>query len=252
MKVFFLFLLSSVYLFAAAQKEWYYVAAKSGLSIREKPETAAKVLDKIPYGQKVEADIYDQQYGQVSTEGFNGWWSKVTFNGKTGFIVNSYLMAVAPPKIGTKDLKEYLSQLAEPAGTPIVLKKGKNNDDGFGETTLTKQYFKNGAEWHDYQGYEYNSFSAIIPDMKVKDAWLLFRLLKCFPELITDNEIFPVKNSSSNKDNSSKKIIVEKETFTPTNFNIKRIKVEGEAGAIYNLEISEWDNQVLIYFNAGV
>ena len=31
----------------------YYVAAKTGLSIREKPEAASKVLDKIPYGTKV-------------------------------------------------------------------------------------------------------------------------------------------------------------------------------------------------------
>lgn len=32
---------------------------------------------------------------------------------------------VAPPESGIKDLKEFLSQLAEEAGTPIVLKKEK-------------------------------------------------------------------------------------------------------------------------------
>jgi uncharacterized protein YgiM (DUF1202 family) len=252
MKILFTIFLSVSYLIAVAGNEWYYVAAKNGLSVREKPEITAKVLDKIPYGQKIEANTEDQQYGQVSTEGFNGWWSKVTFNGKTGYIVNSYLLPFAPPKSETKDLKEYIAQISEPLASPSILKKGTNNEDGFGEMILTKQYYKNGAEWHDYQGYEYNSFAVILPGMKVKDAWLLLRLLKCYPELVGENETFPVKNSAISKDPVSKKITVEKETYTPTNFYIKKIKIEGEAGAIYNLEISEWDDQVLIYFNAGV
>src|SRR5262249_53931775 len=75
-----------------------YVAAKTGLSIREKPEVNGKVLDKIPYGTKVEVSMDYDQEKTISVEGMKGYWRKVKYNNKTGYIIDSYLFPYAPPK----------------------------------------------------------------------------------------------------------------------------------------------------------
>lgn len=46
---------------AAQQTGTFYVAAKSGLSIRETPDAGAKVLDKIPYGTRVSLLEYGEE-----------------------------------------------------------------------------------------------------------------------------------------------------------------------------------------------
>jgi len=100
-KIILLLCLFSV-LLTQAQTRIAWVAAKSGLSIREKPAIGAKVLDKIPYGAKLSILNTDEELVTVVTEGMHGYWEKVTFNNKTGYIVGSYLLPVAPPKLCTK------------------------------------------------------------------------------------------------------------------------------------------------------
>lgn len=229
-----------------------YAAARNGLSIRQDPSSTSAVLDKLPYGQKIEVPAETPNENPVSTEGFRGNWVKVTYNGKTGFIVNSYLLPLPPPKAGTKDLREYLSQVGAVNSKPMVLKYGKNNDDGIGQTVLTKQWYTNGAEWHVYEGYEYGSETTIIPQFNVQQAYLLLRLIKPYPLIIGDADAFPIKNATVKKANSGKSITVEKEVYTESNFYIKKIKYEVDDGVIYSLEIYELDNQAVIYFNGGV
>ena len=81
-----------------AQTGVFYVAAKSGLSIREKPGANEKVIDKIPYGTKITLPQDDGEWISVRTEGMFGFWRKVKYNNKTGYIVGSYLFPVPPPK----------------------------------------------------------------------------------------------------------------------------------------------------------
>ncbi|MBK8952795.1 MAG: SH3 domain-containing protein [Chitinophagaceae bacterium] len=92
MRIVLLSLLLAVSLSLTAQ-QWgtMYVAAKSGLSIREKPETGAKVLDKIPYGTKITLLEMNEEKRSIVTEGITGYWGKVKYNNKTGYIVDSYL-----------------------------------------------------------------------------------------------------------------------------------------------------------------
>ncbi len=60
-----------------SQKDPLYVAAKTGLSIREKPDPASKVLDKIPYGTKLNLIDEDGGWTTIITEELTGYWRKV-------------------------------------------------------------------------------------------------------------------------------------------------------------------------------
>ena len=84
MKSFFLlaFMIMSLGATAQLMGGTMYVAAKTGLSIREKPETGAKVLDKIPYGTKITLLEYGEEKKSIVTEGILGYWQKVKFNNK--------------------------------------------------------------------------------------------------------------------------------------------------------------------------
>ena len=82
MRTIFLSLLLAVF-FSVAAQEPLYVAAKSGLSIREKPEIGAKVLDKIPYGTKITLLNDEEEKKSIVTEGMTGYWSKVKYKNST-------------------------------------------------------------------------------------------------------------------------------------------------------------------------
>lgn len=123
-----------------------YVAAKTGLSIREKPETGAKVLDKIPYGTKITVLEYGEEKKGITTEGMLGYWQKVKYNNKTGYIVDSYLFPWAPPKLATvKEMKNYLAQVTVPFGGKLIVKSGTMNNIEESGWEIHKQLYKNGG-----------------------------------------------------------------------------------------------------------
>lgn len=233
-----------------SQKRELYVAAKTGLSIREKPSADAKVLDKIPYGTKITLLDTDEELKPIKTEGFNGMWQKVTYNKKTGYIVDSYLFPVAPPKAGTKTMKEYFGQISTTHGNELVIKNGQINFETDGSQT-TKQLYKNGTEWSEFQGYEYSSMAYFIPEFTIQQAFLLVRLIPEFSIYIGEKQEFITANKKFKKDLSAYEYSVEKELFGDT-FWIKRIKVDFEEGAIYNFEIYQINNQVVVFYGSGV
>ena len=140
------FLLALCYsIITAAQENALYVAAKTGLNIREKPETTAKVLDKIPYATKISLEETGEQSKRINTEGFIGYWRKVTYNNKTGYIIDAYLLPYPPPKTGTKTMKEYLAQISVAFGDSLIIDNGTMNNVEEGGSRLIKQLYKNGA-----------------------------------------------------------------------------------------------------------
>lgn len=229
----------------------YYAAAKAGLSIREQPGTNSKVLDKIPYGAKLSVLTDTAKAVAIATEGFDGWWWKVQYNGKTGYVVSSYVLPMAPPKAGTKTMKDYFAQLSSAAGPVVSLKKGNPDMEGDAET-LKKQLFKNGMEWHETSGYEYGSTTYIIPDMSIEQAFLVLRLLNEFPGIIDEKDPLPVKNSSVKKDVGEKKTVVEKELWYDKVGVIKHLTISTDEGALSELEMTLLGNQVIIYYSSGV
>ncbi len=236
---------------AISQQSWY-AAAKAGLSLREQPSTGAKVLEKIPYGDKLTTVAGDVNQPTISTEGFTGFWWKVLYNGKTGYIVSSYVLPTPSPKQGTKTLSEYFAQVSAAYGNPLLIKNSDPALNEMGESTLTKQLYKNGMEWQRWEGYESNSELYLIPEFTIEQCFLLLRLIGQYPELLTDKDPFPVKNTTIKKDNGSKTVEVQREMFDGKPGPISKIKIGTEQGAVYELEIFLLQSQAVIFYSSGV
>lgn len=234
----------------------YYVAAKTGLSIREKPEATSKVLDKIPYGTKVTTLEEPGNWVSITTEGMMGYWRKVKYNNKTGYIVDNYLLPLSPPKLNAiKDLKQYLAQASQPFGTKLVRKSTSMNLDDEGGWELTKQLYKNGSEWHQFLAYEYNSDTYFLPDFSLQQGFLLLRLIPEFKNIFGEKDEFPTANKKFSRDDNEYEIklyktVDEAEYGGP--FTIEKIKIEFSEGATYIFEMYMQDNQLVIFFGGGL
>lgn len=224
-----------------------YVAIKSGLNLREKPDVNAKVLDKIPYATKVNFLDNNEELITIKTEGLIGYWRKVNYNNKTGYIVDSYLFPVAPPKAGVKTMKEYLAQLSSPFGAKQVVKSGDEEN----ETQLEKQLFKNGGEWHHFAAYEYSSDTYFLPQFTMQEAFLLIRMIPEFAEVFTAKDEYPRESTRIKKGNTDYDIKVEIEIYMEEPW-VNRIRVDFEHGAIYSFELYQIDSQIVVYFGGGV
>jgi hypothetical protein len=234
----------------------YYVAAKSGLSMREKPEAASKVLEKIPYGTKVTTIDEEGEWKEIITENLTGYWKKVKFNNKTGYIIDSYLFPWPPPKLATiKDLKQYLAQNAAPAAPKVVTKSGSMAQITESGWELTKQIYKNGGEYHQFFAYEYNSDTYFLPGFNIQQGFLLCRLIPEFKQVFGEKEEFPLTSKTYKKDDREYGVTVIRNSNDPDDtspFTIEKIKISFEDGAYYEFEIYMQDNQLVIFFSGGV
>jgi hypothetical protein len=231
-------------------QDWY-VAAKSGLSIREKPDAKAAVIGKIPYGTKITV-AYPDQIVNITTEGILGAWAKTTYAGKTGYVVNSYLFLSPPPKATVKTMKDYLLQLSPVFGARLVVKSGNMNNVEEGGWELHKQLYKNGAESHKFMGYEYGSDTYFLPEFTMQQAFLLLRLVPEFKEVVGEKDEFPLENKTIKKEEREYRITVDKEMISANYPYIKKITIEYEDGAIYSFEMYQVDTQLVIFFGSGV
>jgi Bacterial SH3 domain len=229
-----------------------YVAHGPGLSIREKPDVKAKVLGKIPYGTKMTLGSSEEDTTRLVTEGFNTLFHKITYNKTTGYIIGAYLLPMPPPKAGIKTLTEYLAQLAPKNGPAVEIKKGTMNNITETGYTLKKQLYKNGAEHHQFTGYEYGSDTWMLPELNVQQAWVLLRLIPEFKQtaaVVADE--FPVTTKKTVKNNIEYDIKVEREGWEGP-FAPRKLKIEYADGAYYFVEIFLLENQVVIFAGSGV
>lgn len=258
MRILFLVLLLAIGITTNAQlmHGTYFVAAKTGLSMRDKPDVNAKVLDKLPYGTKVATIDEEGAWKEVITENLTGYWKKVKFNNKTGYIIDSYLLPWPPPKLATiKDMKQYLAQNAVPAGPKVVTRSGSMEQITESGWELTKQVYKNGGEYHQFFAYEYNSDTYFLPGFSIQQGFLLCRLIAEFKQVFGEKEEFPLKSKDYKKDEHEYGLKVIRTTNDPDDtspFTIEKIKLSFEDGAYYEFEMYMQDNQLVIFLSGGV
>lgn len=237
------------YSFCCLAQPSQYVAAKSGLSMRDKPDIKATVIGKIPYGTKISVTYGD--IININTEGIEAAWAKVTYEGKTGYIVNAYLFPYAPPKPSVKTMKDYLAQLSPVFGAKMVLKKGDMNEMDDDSWELHKQLYKNGGEWHELQGYEYFSHTYFLPEFTIPEGFLLVRLIPEFKEVFGPQDEFPTQNKTVKKGDIEYVIKVETELLGE-NVWYKKISVSFAEGAVVSFEMFQMDNQLVISMSSYV
>jgi len=244
--------LGTFFYLTAISQYTYYAAARAGLSLREQPNTNAKVLEKIAYGEKLVTVNDPDPLVAIASEGFTGYWWKVKYKDKTGYIVNSYVLPAPPPKTAVKTLSDYFAQVSTKAGTPLVIKNADPALNETGESVLTKQLYRNGMEWHETKGYEYGSNLYLLPDFTIEQCFLLVRLLGQYPDLVADKDPFPVKNSSTKNDMGEKAIEVQREKYDGKPGPVQKIKIITTQGAITELEIFILNTQAVIFWSSGV
>ena len=238
---------------AAQQSGTLYVAAKTGLSIREKPDASAKVVDKIPYGTKITLIRQEEELKSITTEGILGYWQKVKYNNKTGYILDSYLFPWPPPKLATvKEMKNYFAQVTVPFGSRLVTKFGTMQNIEESEWELDKQLYKNGAEWHRFLGYEYGSDTWFLPGFDLEKGFLLLRLIPEFKDIFNEKDEFPAENKKFKRGEIEYEIKIEQEIFEGGYACKKKIHIEYADGASYILEMYMQDSQLVIFFGSGV
>ena len=234
---------------ATAQPRIGYVAAKTGLSIREKPAADAKVVDKIPYGTKISLLELGEEKISIVTEGILGYWQKVKYNNKTGYIIDSYLFPWVPPKLATiKDMKGYIGQVTVPFGARLSTKSGNVNNIEDGGWEMKKQLYKNGAEWQQHLGYEYGSDVFLLPGFSIQQGFLLLRLIPEFKNVFGEKDEFPLESKKITKGNIEYEITVTKRMFGDNYPWIEKIRIEYNEGASYFLEMYMLDYQLVIFY----
>ncbi len=231
-----------------------YVAAKSGLSIREKPDAAAKVLDKIPYGTKISLIRGEEELKSMISEGMQGFWQKVKYNNKTGYILDSYLLPWPPPKLATvKDMKSYFAQVTVPFGAKLVVKKGNMNNIEEGGWEINKQLYKNGAELHEFFAYESGSNAYFLPDFTIEQGFLLVRLIPEFKEVFGEKEEFPTESKTYKKGDVEYTVTVNKQVWEGQTYPyVEKIHVEFSPDASWSFDMFLADGELLISFGGGV
>ncbi len=238
----------------AQQSGSMYVAAKTGLSIREKPDAGAKVLDKIPYGTKITLIRVDEELKSITTEGVLGYWQKVKYNNKTGYILDSYLFPWPPPKLATvKEMKNYFAQVTVPFGSKLVVKSGNMNNIEESGWEINKQLYKNGAEWHQYFGYESGSTAYFLPGFSMEQGFLLVRLIPEFKDVFGEKDEFPTVNKTFKKGDVEYTITVNKLVWEGQVFPyVEKIHVEFSPDVSFVFDMFMVDGELLISFGGGV
>jgi uncharacterized protein YgiM (DUF1202 family) len=229
-----------------------YVAAKSGLSIRQKPELGSAVLEKIPYGTKTKVIYnYNEEVKTVSTEGMEGTWIKTTYKGKTGYVVDTYTLPVPMPGAAVKTMKEYLAQISTVASPALTLKNGTTQEITESGYVLKKQLYKNGAEHHAVQWYEANEDVYFLPELTLQQGFVLVRLIPEFKTVFAANDVFPTENKikKPKPEEADYKITVKKIEGIKM---VSDIIVEFSDGAFYTFHMFEMAGQLVISFGGGV
>lgn len=239
---------------AAAAQSGGYVAIKTGLNIRDKPSTNAKVIGKIPYGEKLTALplATNDTFINIVTEGMAGIWIETNYKGQKGFVINTYLLPLPPPKPGVTTLEAYLMQVTTKFGKTLTVKKGdwNTNPEGFNE--LKKQLYTNGAEWHKFSGYEYGGDTYFLPEFSMQQGYILLRLLGQFSEVIAPTDPLPAANAKKKLKYDDCTIKVEQEEWGSPIKYLKKLTYEWQEGANNTLELYLMDGQLVISDSSGV
>ncbi len=238
-------------------ENFFYVAYSTGINIRKTPSLNADLLGKIPYATKLSINVSKQDTTPVFVEGMTGYWVPVTFQNKKGYVLNCYLTTIMPPKKGTKKMEDYLLQLSPKFGAPLVYKT--KTPISFYESgyEIKKQFYKNGNEMHENRGYEsFGQTYFFIEMSSLQEIFLIMRQIEEFNHFFSEKDEFPNKTKTFTKksDISGETefvYTVDKTTWGKTDW-IKKITLEFQEGASYQLEIFYLDGHVVVSYGGGV
>lgn len=233
---------------AVAQRTMY-IAAASGLSLRERGAAEAGVILKIAYGEKVNIDSL---INPAIVDGFNTYWAAVNYNGKHGYVLHAHLLPIPPPAKGVDELQKYAEQLSERACKPVVNIEGDTaNDDA---KIDEKHFYKNGCIYTVHNDYEYLSESLIISDISIQQAFVVAQNIPFFKEFLPVDGRFPdqAHTTKDMKGNYRQTVMQYYESAIGSYKRLKKLQfVVDEPDVDGAFSIIELNGQVIIMYEYG-
>lgn len=153
----------------------YYVVVKSGLNLREKPDTNSKVLIRLPYGATVTAT--DSIKIQFKRDNVFNFWVKVTYKGLVGYVANRYLINQPAPLASCNGLRDYFAQLSKITYTSKSFREIRHSHES---CMLTKTIFENGMEEHNVSCEDDGETDYFLPQWEKYEVFMVLRCLKEF------------------------------------------------------------------------
>lgn len=178
-----------------AQNAWY-VSTASGLNLRSTPGTSGQALVKIPFGAKVDL-LPGGELTPYESEEVDSYWQRVSYDGKTGYVVHAFINRIAPPK-ATETLEEYLKRTAVKAGT-LHYSSVSGAEEISGELSYSsdKTFYANNIVLETRVGYEWYENRLVIEDMSAAQAFIFIRgLQKEFGDVIAAGDNYPKAGST--------------------------------------------------------
>jgi hypothetical protein len=230
----------------------FYVAAKSGLFLRDQPSAKGKLIKKLMYGDKLTFEGYGL-YSDTATmvEGFACDWIKVKAGKDTGYVIDPFLFPIPPPAGYTTSIDEYIRSSSYAVYDSLKVGKDDAKVEEGADITY-KSLFRNGAEIQKRDAFEYHSSVYMLPNFDTRSAFHLLRLIKDqSSNLIDAKDEFPQASRDIDRGNNCKtKITVIKDKDDLKN-RPGHLKFLSDCNLYFEAEIIQVENQVMIIIRRG-
>lgn len=173
-----------------------FVSIKSGIQVKEYGSNDSKNLTSIPYGIKLENYSTDS-YGGMTAEGLKGNWRKITFNEKTGFIFDGYLLPIAPPDNPAQTLENYIDKNYKKIAGPTEWANKNESSDSFEQYKQT--IYDNGIYIINRNDKTLSITSYYITGLDLRQAFHFCKLFTEFEEIIGEKNNFPLTEIDNEK-----------------------------------------------------
>jgi hypothetical protein len=162
------------------------VLARSGLVLKDAPNSGVKTLGVVPYGEQVSVLEDKAEKIKFKMGGINGYWILAKYGDITGYIFDGFLSRLPAPPEDRYSLEHYVDEKLARGDKreKIVI----NFYDSGSHSVLEVQKCRNGAILEMHQGWESRSEILRIPHIRLEEGFLIAKL---FADKSLGNTIFP-------------------------------------------------------------
>jgi hypothetical protein len=156
-------------------KDFLYVFAPSGLSIRDAASTGSVKVGFAPFAARVQALKNKGQPVPISLDNISGNWTRVKFESVVGYMFDGYLCHFPPPTEGEGLVNYAKRAFGKPISNKTVTYPERANNYGTPFETTIK--YSNGVKIVDTDDGAAYGTTLFLPKGRLIDGFLIARLL---------------------------------------------------------------------------
>lgn len=239
-----------------------FIAAITGMNLREAPHRNSKVIHSLPYSQKVE--VLEKTDITEVIDGLEGEWIKVGVEGKEGYIFNGYILSVLPPNLHpTTTMESYFSENLLTKGQKEVSRKVYDiSSESYKKTKIPaekavvenesdlfeiRQEYAGGFVYSEEMAYESRQEIGFLPGLTIQEGFLMARVFQ--PTLGYEGCELNIKNLSFPRENNTFHISPDCTfdlTVSHKNDKIVKISINHSNLGYHGLEITDMNKGIEI------